>query len=61
MWLARCWGQAVSSVAELEVVGGVGKGGKELGGGRKRERGGERVGPDRAREQSQRPGISGMA
>lgn len=35
MWLERCWGQAVSSVAELEV--GEGGGGKKLGG----------VGPDR--------------
>lgn len=60
MWLARCWGQAVSSVAELEVVGGLGRGvrnSEEA----EREREGERVGPDRAREQSQRPGISGIA
>ncbi len=38
MWLARCWGQAVSSVAELEVGGG----GKKLGGRGERERERER-------------------
>lgn len=55
MWLARCWGQAVSSVAELEVGWG---GGKKLGGERERQ---SEAGPDRAWEQSQRPGISGIA
>ena len=60
MWLARCWGQAVSSVAELEVVGGLGRGVRNSEKA-EREREGERVGPDRAREQSQRPGISGIA
>lgn len=55
MWLVRCWGQAVSSVAELK--GGDG-GGKKLGG----EKGStSEAGPDRAWEQSQRRGISGFA
>lgn len=53
MWLERCWGQAVSFMAELEVGGGgsVRAGGKKLRG----------VGPDRAWKQSHWPGISGIA
>lgn len=54
MWLVRCWGRAVSSIAELEVGG---RDSQKFRG--ERERDNERgARPDRTWEQNQQPGIS---